>query len=673
MPCLMADIFYHSLILLTIVNQVDDRTEDIKPMTKLPVITGFGGINAAGRSAGHHGYRRMTLDALSNEKSKQTLLSLATLSGRIKMENGNWQNNEGSTINVDEFLSANRDGLCQSSLIRQLENTLFDPDHLLYNCKAKISSGIGSNEGMQFRMHRKHLPSPIPPGWKVRDDESEGHVQVTASEHIDVMLNCYRKAAVNSAGQLPSGFDPSALYASRNHPRALQLTVFAASDAINSLGIDWEDIKQRVSPDKISVYAGSGMGQLDYNGYGGMMQARLLGKKVTSKQLPLGYAEMPADFINAYLLGNLGTTGTNVAACATFLYNLRQGIRDIQSGSHRVVIVGTSEAPLVPEVFDGFATMGALADDASLRELDKLTENENPDFRRACRPFGDNAGFTLAESAQCVVLFDDELALEMGANIYGSVNEVFINADGFKKSIASPGLGNYISMAKAAAATKNIIGEQGLRQRSYVQAHGTGTLQNRQTESHIINHIAESFGINNWPVAAVKSYIGHSLASSAGDQLAASLGVWDEGIIPGILTVPELADDVNSSNVEFLLQHKEVGPQGMDAVIINSKGFGGNNGSGSILSPHITEQMLRKRHGEDAWKKYQVANESVMEQSAADDAAAQQGKNTIIYKFDNGVLNHEAIKIENDSITVKGIDARISLQIENNYKDMCES
>jgi len=38
---------------------------------------------------------------------------------------------------------------------------------------------------------------------------------------------------------------------------------------------------------------------------------------------------MPADFINAYLLGNLGTTGTSVAACATFLYNLRWGIKDI--------------------------------------------------------------------------------------------------------------------------------------------------------------------------------------------------------------------------------------------------------------------------------------------------------------------------------------------------------
>ncbi|MBT6056755.1 MAG: beta-ketoacyl synthase, partial [Gammaproteobacteria bacterium] len=355
-------------------------------MAKLPVITGFGGINAAGRSAGHHGYRRMTLDALSGEKSHETLRSLATLSGLLRFENGQWLDSSDQVVDPDAFITDNAESIRQSSLIRQLEKNLFDPDNLLFNRKANLS--IPEGEALQFQMNRKHLPSPLPPGWTVTEEGSGNKVTISASEHFDVMLNCHRKAAVNSAGQLPSGFDPSALYASRNHPRALQLTVFAASDAINSLGIDWEDIKQRVSPDKISVYAGSGLGQMDYNGYGGMMQARLLGKKVSSKQLALGYAEMPADFINAYLLGSLGTTGTNVAACATFLYNLRQGIRDIQSGTHRVVIVGTSEAPLVPEVFDGFATMGALADDASLRELDKLAEGENPDFRRACRPFG---------------------------------------------------------------------------------------------------------------------------------------------------------------------------------------------------------------------------------------------------------------------------------------------
>ena len=35
-------------------------------------------------------------------------------------------------------------------------------------------------------------------------------------------------------------------------------------------------------------------------------------------------------------------------------------------------------------------------------------------------------------------------------------------------------------------------------------AHGTGTPQNRVTESAILNETARAFGIEGWPVAAVK-------------------------------------------------------------------------------------------------------------------------------------------------------------------------
>lgn len=641
-------------------------------MARLPIIAGFGGINAAGRSSGHHGYRRMVLSALTKAKVKTTHASLAALTGKLSLQNGIWHNEFGEAVDYEQHLKELSPQLALGTLVRQLEGNLFNPQQLLVHQKINLHATRGVP--VSFEIRKRQLPDPLPPGWSViaEADNAESTLKIAIADNFEVLLQCYRAADVNSAGQLPSGFDPSLLYASRNHPRGLQLTVFAASDAINSLGIDWESVRQKVSADQISVYAGSGMGQLDYNGNGGMLQARLLGRKVSSKQLPLGYAEMPADFINAYLLGNLGTTGTNVAACATFLYNLRQGIRDIQSGTHRIAIIGTSEAPLVPEVFEGFSTMGALADDNALRTLDSLRADQQPDYRRACRPFGYNAGFTLAESAQCIVLFDDELALELGANIYGAINDVFINADGFKKSIASPGLGNYISVAKAVAATRNIIGEKALQQRTYAQAHGTGTPQNRQTESHILNEIATTFGIENWPVAAIKSYVGHSLASAAGDQLAASLGVWSDGIIPGILTVKEIADDVTHDKLDLLLQHKETGAENIDAVILNSKGFGGNNATASILAPHIARKMLLKRHGKARFSAYQHAQEEVNARAKAYDQSMLEGKNSTIYKFDHNVLDSAAIAITPDTIRVSGLEQTISLQLHNPYQDMCD-
>lgn len=640
-------------------------------MARLPIIAGLGGINAAGRSSGHHSYRRMVIDALDEKKAIETYASLAALTGQLKKHHDNWTDLKGETIELANYISSIKKDLFQSTLIRKLENNLFDPTQVHFHRRASLSATKGN--GFEFEINRKQLPTPLPPRWTIVDasNDSSNKVRVHVRENFEASIDCFRKNDVGCAGQLPTGFDPSLLYQSRNHPRALQLTIYAASDAINSIGIDWETVKEIVPPDQIGVYAGSAMGQLDYNGFGGVLQARLLGKKVTSKQMALGYAEMPTDFVNAYVLGNFGTNGTNVAACATFLYNLRQAVREIQSGTHRVVIVGATEAPIFPESFDGFNTMNALANDQSLRKLDKLTENQEVDYRRACRPFSTNSGFTVAEAAQFVVLLDDELALELGANILGGVNEVYVAADGYKKSITSPGLGNYISMAKAVAATQNIIGEKALKHRTYVHSHGTGTPQNRVTESHILSQIAKTFGIENWPIVAIKSYIGHSIATSAGDQLSATLGSFAHGILPGILTIDHIADDVSKDHLDFLMAHREMGTTNIDATIINSKGFGGNNASASILAPHVVKRMLMKRHGSAALEKYKKRNEAIHAQSKAYDEASIEGVNNIIYKFNHNVMEGDSIEMSTTAINIDEISPEISLSVKNNYTDMC--
>ena len=638
-------------------------------MSRLPVIIGLGGVNPAGRSSHHHGYRRLVLDALGEQDALATRASLASLMGLLRKTEGQWCDGQGNAVELATYLHGLDPVLKAGTLIRRLEDNLFDPSRVLFHKRATLNAD--AEKPFSFLIRKQHLPDAIPLDWQL-SEHGAGEVRVDVHGAMDVLTENYQRSTVNSAGQLPTGFDPKELYASRNHPRGLQMTIYGASDAIQSLGIDWDTILGHVAPDQISVYAGSCMTQLDYNGNGGLLQARLLGKKVSSKQLPLGFAEMPADFINAYILGNLGTTGTNVAACATFLYNLRQGIRDIQAGTHRIAIIGTSEAPITPEVIEGYATMGALADDVALLALDAHKKLQQPDHARACRPFGDNIGFTLSESAQYVVLCDDDLAIELGAKILGSVNDVFVNADGYKKSIASPGVGNYITMAKAASATRNVIGEEGLRLRSYVHAHGTGTPQNRVTESHIMSTVAATWKIPRWPVAALKSYIGHSLASSAGDQLACSLGMWQYGIIPGILTTERIADDVFKDNLDFLLQHREVGKTGMDAVLINSKGFGGNNATASILAPHVTLRMLEKKHGRSAMTAYAQRNETVQEHSRAYDEAATAGEVGPIYRFDHNVLDGDSLELSQSKLQVKGSQRSIDLNVPNAYADMCD-
>ena len=87
---------------------------------------------------------------------------------------------------------------------------------------------------------------------------------------------------------------------------------------------------------------------------------------------------MPGDFVNAYILGSVGETAGIIGACATFLYNVKRAIDDIRSGNKRVVIVGNSEAPVVPHVIEGYRVMGALAEDEELKALDDsdICDNE---------------------------------------------------------------------------------------------------------------------------------------------------------------------------------------------------------------------------------------------------------------------------------------------------------
>ncbi|CAM3506924.1 beta-ketoacyl synthase [Parendozoicomonas haliclonae] len=610
-------------------------------MSRLPVIVAQGGIGPAGRTSGFHAYRRLVFDALSAPQASSTLASLSRLTG---------------------LAADNADALLASTLVRKLDGSLFDADAVL-NHRALTAQGTA-----ELLLSRRQLPSPLPAGWVVNETADRKIVKVTMPAGQALLVPETISLPVHAAGQLPTGFKPEALYPARSHPRGLAMTVYGASDAISSMGIDWNVIDQLVRPEQVSVYAGSSMSQLDQNGNGGMLQARLKGKRVTSKQLPLGFSEMPADFINAYILGSLGATGTSMGACATFLYNLRHAMDDIASGRTRVALVGNSEAPLTPEVIEGYATMGALASDKALRILEGLSEAQEPDYRRACRPFGNNCGFTLAESAQFFVLMDDELALQTGADILGAVGGVFVNADGHKKSISSPGAGNYITMARAAALGRNILGAESLQQRSFVQAHGTGTGQNRVTESAILSDTAKAFGIENWAVSAVKSYVGHSLATAAADQLMSTLGAFAHGRVPGIRTIAgQTADDVHTDNLNILTNHLETGAENLDMALLNAKGFGGNNATALVIAPHKAREMLAKRHGKPLMSVWEKNHETVQAKQEANESRHLSGEYTPVYIFGEGVIEPEAITVTSERVTLAGRE--VPLPTENPFAD----
>ena len=573
----------------------------------LALITGFGGINSAGRSSAYLSYKNMVFDSLSGKEQLEVLQDLAVLQGKIEPIGRSWETNSGDSIDLKKYLTDNNTSIRSDSMVRELERDLYDKDGIILD-------------------------------------------QIGAS----------------AAGQLPKGFDPSSLYPARQHPKALQMTVFGMGDALGQLGIDWRTIQEKIAPDEVAVFSGAAIGQLDGFGFGGLMQSRLKGSRASSKNLALGLVEMSADFINAYILGSVGRTGHVVGACATFLYNLQMGKEAIESGSARFVVVGGAEAPITPEIVDGFYAMSALSDDKRMMEM-QAQHNENlnngPHQEKACRPFGQNAGMVLGESSQFVILMDDALAIELGAEIYGCVSAVSSHSDGFKSSISGPGVGNYITMAKCASEAEKTIGLKNLRTRTFVHAHGTGTPANRTTESHILNEVAKTYGIKSLPVTGIKSYLGHSMAPASGDQLTATLGTWNKGIIPGIHSTDSVASDVHHDNLEILLDNKSEEKGFFSAAFLNAKGFGGNNASALILSPEESMTLLSKKYSSTKIKNYQSANQDVVSKSTQHNKQCLRGKYNIIYKFNENVLQGEGdIMLEKNKLSLKGFKRSINLK-----------
>ncbi|MEM7084505.1 MAG: beta-ketoacyl synthase [Pseudomonadota bacterium] len=626
-------------------------------VTRLPVIVGFGGVNSAGRASFHHAYRRTIWDSLPAEEQRTTVAALSAMMGLASFRNGQFFSPDGTALDQSGYQTLEQRVL-EGSLIRRIN--LFDPDHVAGNSVLALEPENGAIE-----LACANINDDVYTQWRV-ENLNGGRARLTNEVKTELKVETYRKLAVQSGGQLPDGFDPSTLYKSRFHPKGLQLAIIGASDAVRSIGIDWQTIADRVRPDEVAVYAASAMAQLDEAGTGGMLQARLRGSRVSAKQLPLGLNTMPADFVNAYVLGSVGATGANAGACATFLYNLRLAVEDIQAGRRRVCVVGNAEAPLTPEVIEGYAAMSALATDDGLSKLDG---EDKPNHRRASRPFGNNCGFTLGESGQYFVLFDDELAIEMGANIHAAVPEVFVNADGFKKSISSPGPGNYITLAKAVAAARALLGDEAVRQRSFVQAHGSSTPQNRTTESRILNMVANAFGIEGWPVSAVKAFVGHSLAPASADQMNNTLGVMRHGVLAGIKTIDELAPDLEDDHLNIVTEDLDVSDRA-DVAFLNSKGFGGNNATGTVLSPDITAAMLEKRYGSKTMNEYRARAEQTAAQAKLYDDACLAGPMEPIYRFGDALVDESQIEITEHGVTLPTFAQPVDLDLENRYPDM---
>ena len=103
----------------------------------------------------------------------------------------------------------------------------------------------------------------------------------------------------------------------------------------------------------------------------------------------------------------------------------------------------------------------------------------------------------------------------------------------------------------------------------YVNAHGTGTVQNDRIEALALRRV---FGEGGVLVSSSKSLVGHTMAAAGSLEAAVALLAIQHGIVP-----PTANLDQTDPDVPFDCVPRVARPAPVECALSNSFGFGGQN------------------------------------------------------------------------------------------------
>lgn len=332
----------------------------------------------------------------------------------------------------------------------------------------------------------------------------------------------------------------------------IQYGMVAGIQAIRDSGLDITE----ANAGRIGVSIGSGIGGIGTIEEG----ATTLEHKGPRRISPFFVPSAIINMISGNLSIMFGLRGPNVAmttACTTGTHSIGFAARMIQYGDADVMVAGGAEMATTPLGLGGFAAARALS-----------TRNDNP--QAASRPWDkDRDGFVLGDGAGVLVLEEYEHAKARGAKIYAELIGFGMSGDAYHMtSPPEDGSG-------AAASMRNAILDAGISPEliNYINAHGTSTPAGDIAECRAVKAVMGS-AVDQVAVSSTKSMIGHLLgAAGAVEAIFSVLAIRDQVAPPTInLDNPEEGCDINL--VPHTAQERKI-----EAVLSNSFGFGGTNGS----------------------------------------------------------------------------------------------
>ncbi len=336
----------------------------------------------------------------------------------------------------------------------------------------------------------------------------------------------------------------------RRRDRFEQLGVAAAKDALTSSGLEITE----ANTGRIGVLVSSAIG----------------GIKSLQDAVITNYTEGPrrvSPFLIPMLMPN-GASGmiaidfqikgpcfSVASACASGSDGIGTAWLMLKTGMIDAALAGAAESTVCNVGVAAFDRVGAMS-------------RRNDDYSMTPQPFDKNRdGLVMGEGAAVLVLETETHARKRGANILAELAGYGATADAFH--VTAPhekGEGGAAAMKMALYSAGATVDDLG-----YINAHGTGTPLNDQSETRAIK---AAFGEKAYqiPLSSTKSMTGHMMGATGALEAIFCTKVICDGILPPTIHYQTPDPECDLDYIPNKAREKKV-----DLAISNAFGFGGHN------------------------------------------------------------------------------------------------
>jgi 3-oxoacyl-[acyl-carrier-protein] synthase II len=357
-------------------------------------------------------------------------------------------------------------------------------------------------------------------------------------------LSC--KVAAQAEFDPTNYFDKKSDYAILD--RVGQMALHASKEAVKHANLDFEN----VTKDRTGVYVGTGMGGIHSveDGY------QTLFVEGENRLKPYTVLMCMYNSPAAAIATHFSISGPNLTfstACSSSSVAIGQAMKDIRYGEIDVALAGGTDAIL------------AYASIKSWEAIRTLAEEDKEDISATCKPFSaDRSGLVIGEGAATLILEELSHAQARGAHIYAEI--IGYGAANDFKHIAVP------SVEGQAAAMQKAIDDAKMNPQliQYINAHGTGTKFNDETETNAIKQLFSEHAYQ-LAVSSTKSMHGHLMGAAGALEAIITLLAMQRNELPPTINLKKPDPKCDLNYVANVSQKVE----SLEYAMSNSFAFGG--------------------------------------------------------------------------------------------------